>query len=130
MRHSGSLTKRPGSDERVELVLDQKDEFRGRVEKMLEDVEGDADYPIGKVTFADSQSRAGLHAADLLAYEARRCLTEVLTRRPPKLVRDQWRQLMNARLPGGGPRIWADYWDPQVLEFTNVLTVMPKAVRE
>ncbi|HUY23802.1 MAG TPA: DUF3800 domain-containing protein [Candidatus Saccharimonadales bacterium] len=101
--------ERTGVDQRVGLFFDEKDEFRGRVEEMIKTVKADAGYPLGAVAFDASENQPALQAADLLAYEARRYLTEVVKGSPPKPVRKQWQQLRNARTLSGNPRIWTDY---------------------
>jgi hypothetical protein len=106
-----------GTDERLGLFFDEKDEFAGRVGEMVRAIKRNLmDYPLGDVAFDDSRNQPALQAADLLAYEARRSMTEVvLPTDPSKEVRDQWWQLMHATLPSGGRRIWADYWDAEAL---------------
>ena len=105
-----------GTDERVDLFFDRKDEFAGRVGGMINKLKQETDYPIGDVTFDDSRNQPALQAADLLAYEARRCITEVvLGDKHDKGLRGQWLQLMNAKLPNGTNRIYADYWNAKAL---------------
>jgi hypothetical protein len=117
----GLSNEMTGQDERVDLYFDEKDEFRGRVENMLTEANANSDYPLGGVTFCDSRVHPGLQAADLVAYEARRCLTEVILGTPPKPVREQWVQLMEAKLPSGAQRVWGDLWDVETMTFMVAL---------
>ena len=106
-----------GTDERFDLFFDRKDEFAGRVGGMINKLKQETDYPIGDVTFDDSRNQPALQAADLLAYEARRFITEVVLRdEHDKGLREQWLQLMNTKLPDGTNRIYADYWDADALQ--------------
>lgn len=113
--------QRTERDERVDLYFDQKDEFRGRVEQMLNEIVASERYPLGRVTFADSRSHPGLQAADVLAYEARRCLTEVILRKEPRPVRDQFVQVMETRSLTGRSCVWADFLDAEVMKTMSEL---------
>ncbi len=118
------------TDERLDLFFDEKDEFEGRVGGMLKELKQETDYPIGDVSFDDSRDQPALQAADLLAYEARRFITEVVLRvRLDKGVREQWWQLMNAKLPGGANRIRAEHWDEKALQrnINDVSVVEPSS---
>lgn len=107
-------------DERADLVFDEKDEFAGRVNELLKSVQSDRHFPIGTVSFVNSRARVGLQAADLLAFEARRVLTDSIVGGKP--VRPQWSRLMRAADFAGAPRFFAHYWDAATLEFANMPT--------
>jgi len=106
-------------DERIDLVFDEKDQFAGRVNELLKSVSSDPDFPIGTVSFAKSHDRVGLQASDLLAFEARRVLTDSIVGGKP--VRPQWSRLMRAHVLGR-PRFFAHYWDADTLEFAELPT--------
>jgi hypothetical protein len=69
------------------------------------------------VSFENSLDRVGLQAADLLAFEARRVLTDSIIGGKP--VRPQWSRLMRATTFSGTPRFFAHYWDADSLEFAE-----------
>jgi hypothetical protein len=105
-------------DERVDLVFDEKDESAGRVKELLKSVASDPKFPIGTVSFENSLDRVGLQAADLLAFEARRVLTDSII--GGKQVRPQWSRLMRATTFLDSPRFFAHYWDADTLEFAEI----------
>jgi len=65
---------------------------------------------LGPVVFEDSREQPGLQMADLLAYEARKVLTDIFKRTNTQ-PRDQWMQIQRSKLPNGGPRVWPFLWD-------------------
>lgn len=105
-------------DERADLVFDEKDEFAGRVKELLKSVTSAREFPVGKVSFENSRDRVGLQAADLIAFEARRVLTDSIVHSKP--VRPQWSRLMRATTFSGNPRFFAHYWDADTLEFAEM----------
>lgn len=110
----------------MDVVFDEKDEFRGRAKEMVSSILVDSVYPLGTLRFEDSKKYPGLQAADLLAYEARRALTEVIKGSPPKPVRDQFWELMNAKTFSGTRRIYAEFWDVETLEFVAATDKLPR----
>jgi hypothetical protein len=112
------MNERFSVDERVDLVFDEKDEFAGRVRELLKSVTSEPDFPIGTVSFENSRDRVGLQAADLLAFEARRVLTDSIVGGKP--VRPQWSRLMRAADYAGTPRFFAHYWDADTLGFAEM----------
>jgi hypothetical protein len=107
-----------GADEHLELFFDKKDEFAGKVNKIVQVIKQNIPLcPIGAVVFDDSRNQPALQTADMVAYEARRSLTEtVLPEEPVREIRQQWRQLMHSKLPGGQRRICAESWDAAALQ--------------
>ena len=109
-----------GAHELLEVVCDEKREFRARVERWAAEVKTTSDLPLGDVTFAESQSAVGLQMADLIAYEARKAVTAVLLDDEERGIRDEWMKLMRAALPGGERRIYATLWDKAAMRRGNL----------
>lgn len=109
-----------GTHELLELVCDEKREFRARVHRWAAEVKTTTGLPLGNVTFAESQSAVGLQMADLIAYEARKAVTAVLLDDEERGIRDEWMELMRAALPGGEPRIYATLWDEAAMHRGNL----------
>ena len=112
----GFFNKATGSTERVSLFFDKKDRVAGRVNRLVSDIRDE--LPIGAVAFDDSQNQPGLQAADLIVYEARKALTEVIIGEKP--MRESWRRLMNSSTFSGTRRVWAERWDAEALEFAEL----------
>lgn len=109
-----------GARELLDLVCDEKHEFRARVERWAVEMKTTADLPLGSVTFAKSQSAVGLQMADLIAYEARKAVTSVLLNDKERGIREEWLELMRATLPSGQPRIYATLWDEAAMRSSNL----------
>lgn len=99
-----------GASDRLGLIFDKQDEFAGRVLEMVKTIETTAEFPFRGIAFDDSRRHAGLQAADMLAYEARRYLVDTHAS-PPRPPRWGWKQLHARQLSDGQPRVYGDYWD-------------------
>jgi len=111
MLYAQSFTNKAlGTNQTIDLICDEKDEFSARVARRVKELQG-TDHPLAGVTFTNSESAVGLQMADLVAYEMRKALTAVILNDEARGIRDQWMQLMNARMPGGQRRIYATFWD-------------------
>ncbi len=100
-----------GAHEELDIICDEKKEFSARIGRSVKELTETTDRPLADVTFADSQSAVGLQMADLVAYEARRAITAVTLNDEERGIRDQWMELMRAKMPGGQRRIYATFWD-------------------
>ncbi len=107
-----------GTDERLGLFFDEKDKVAGRVADIVQTIRQDVPFPqIGAVAFDDSRNQPAIQAADLLAYEARRALSEIiLPEEPTKDIRDPWWQLMHAKSSRGRQQVWAENWNAAALQ--------------
>jgi hypothetical protein len=109
-----------GTRELLDLICDEKDEFRGRVARWAAEVKTTTNLPLADVTFAESQSAVGLQMADLIAYEARKALTAVILDDEERGIRDEWMELMRATGPGGQRRIYGTLWDEAAMRKGNL----------
>lgn len=109
-----------GARELLDLVCDEKHEFRGRVERWALEVKTTTALPLGNVTFARSESAVGLQMADLIAYEARKAVTAILLDDEKRGIRDEWMDLMRATMPSGEPRLYATLWDEAAMRRNNL----------
>lgn len=99
--------------ERIGLIFDRKDEFAGRVADMVKMVEADPTFPLGTVAFDDSSAQPALQAADLVAWEMRKMMTDVLVEGTGP--RQQTMELVRATTLSGNPRFKAERWDAEYL---------------
>ena len=106
--------------EEIDLICDEKDEFSARVKRRIKEVKETTSHPLADVTFANSESAVGLQIADLIAYEMRKALTAVILDDEVRGIRDQWMELMNARMPSGQRRIYATFWDEAAFRRGNL----------
>lgn len=106
-----------GVSERIRVFFDSQKQFAGRALGLIEQAKRDDPEirdVLGPVAFADSQQHPGIQMADLLAWEARRAISEFLqTGHAP--TREQWRRIARARRPDNGPRVIQYVWDEQRL---------------
>lgn len=106
--------------ELLDLICDEKKEFSARIGRRVRELKETTDQPLADVTFANSESAVGLQIADLIAYEARKAITAVILDDRERGIRDQWMQLMDAQMPGGQPRIYANFWDEAAMRRGNL----------
>jgi hypothetical protein len=106
--------------ELLDLICDEKKEFGARIGRRVKELKDRKDQPLADVTFANSESAVGLQMADLIAYEARKAITAVILNDHERGIRDQWMQLMDAKMPGGQPRIYANLWDEAAMRRGNL----------
>ena len=96
-----------GRSEQVSLSFDNHQEFKGRAKKYVEDArvaDPDIRDHLGSFGFGDSKAQPAIQMADLLAWEARRAISEFLeSGRSP--TRPQWRSIYHAKRRDGGPRV-------------------------
>lgn len=101
------------------LFFDDKPKVKGQVNSLLTSWEGE--FPVPTVEFCNSRDKPEIQAADLIAYEARKVLTEVVANGKP--MRESWKKLMSSTTFGGindTRRIFAERWDGQALEFAEL----------
>jgi len=112
MLHAQGFTNEAvGTHESIDLICDEKDNFSGRVGRRAQELKQTTHRPLAAVTFASSESAVGIQIADLVAYELRKALTAVMLNDETRGIRDQMMQLMDAKMPGGQRRIYANRWD-------------------
>lgn len=109
-----------GTQEKIDLILDEKDDFSARVSRRVTELNETTNSPLAAVTFANSESAVGLQIADLIAYEMRKALTAVILNDETRGIRDQCMRLMDAKLPGGQRRIYATFWDEAAMRRGNL----------
>lgn len=110
-------------DERMGFVFDIKDGVKGRALAIAEALGSSPTFPRGAVSFDDSRNHAALQGADLLAYESRKSVSDMVKAEavvasggtPEFVIRESWRRLMDATMPNGQKRIWAQRWDADAL---------------
>lgn len=109
-----------GSQWNLDLILDEKSDFRGRVSRRVEELKATTTDPLSDVTFANSVSAVGIQMADLIAYEMRKALSVIILNDEAHGIRNQWKQLMDAKMPGGQRRIYATFWDEAAMRRGNL----------
>jgi hypothetical protein len=109
-----------GTRETIDLICDEKDDFRARVNRKVKELKETVGSPLADVTFASSESAVGLQMADLIAYEMRKALTAVILNDETRGIRDQWKQLMDATMPSGQDRIYATFWNEAAMRRGNL----------
>jgi hypothetical protein len=84
-------------DEEIAFIFDEQQEFKGKAKALFDSVKRSRrlDYVarLGGLAFLDSIRHVQIQAADILAYEARRHLIEVVYSTEPLAERWQWQRL-------------------------------------
>lgn len=103
------------SHEALVLICDEKGDLSGIVRRYAAELKKITDSPLDDITFANSESAIGIQMADLVAYEMRKSLSATILDDQIRGIRNQWKQLMGARLPNGQSRIYASFWDKEAM---------------
>ena len=103
------------SHEALVLICDEKGDLSGIVRRYAAELKEITGSPLDDITFANSESAIGIQMADLVAYEMRKSLSAIILDDQIRGIRNQWKQLMEARLPNGQPRIYASFWDKEAM---------------
>lgn len=103
----------------ADLFFDNKPGVKGRVNAFF--TKHRNALPLKKIEFCDSRDKPGIQAADLLVYETRKLISEVIVERRP--MRESWRALMDSTTfggPNGTRRVFAEYWDAESMKFADL----------
>jgi hypothetical protein len=98
--------------EDMAFVFDEQQEWSGRALQLYQALKRGPGAPsyanhLGGIAFADSVVHPGLQAADLLAFEARRFVGEVVLAANPSPERWQWQRLYEKAT--GARRVWGTH---------------------
>jgi hypothetical protein len=90
------MNERFGSDDGLGLIFDNRDKVRGESQAILQ--EAATSVPVKPVAFVDSRDEPAVQAADLVAWEMRRAMSDALSR-PDAPNRRGFQRLIETAIP-------------------------------